>query len=69
MLLGRLALVHWRVVGSESLTLPFKERNAFAGNAMHVFEVAAEVTTLCERLLALGAGEGPLSSVLAEVVS
>lgn len=69
MLLGRLAQRHWRVAGSESFTLPFKERNAFAGHAMYVLEMAAKVTTLRERLLALGAGKGPLSSVLAEMVT
>jgi len=40
-----------------------------SGHFVHVFEVPTEIAALGEGLLAHGAGEGPLSGVLAEVVS
>jgi len=53
---------------ARNLGLALVEGNAFPGHHVHILEMAAQVTGLREGLLALGAGEGALARVLAEVV-
>ena len=53
---------------ARNLGLALVEGNALPGHHVHIFEMAAQVPGLREGLLALGAGEGALARVLAEVV-
>jgi len=55
-------------VGLIIFGLPLVEGNALLGDAVHVLQVAAQISTLRKCLFALGAGERPLARVLAEVV-
>lgn len=54
---------------ARNLGLALVEGNAFPWHHVHILEMAAQVSGLREGLLALGACEGALARVLAEVVS
>jgi hypothetical protein len=53
---------------ARNLGLTLVEGNAFPWHHVHILEMTTQVPGLREGLLALGAGEGTLARVLAEVV-
>lgn len=76
LLAGRLALgdVHVKafvplLAWPQGLGLPLEVANFIAGHLVHVLQVTTQIATLREGLLALGAREGPLPRMLAEMVA
>lgn len=57
------------VGGALGLCLPLEVADLVAGNLVHVLKVATQIPALRESLLALGAREGTLARVLAEMVA
>jgi len=55
--------------GLKVFGLTFIEGNALLRDAVHVFQMTAQVSTLSESFLALGTGEWALACMLTEVIA